>query len=174
MPKIYKVKEHDPKSDGFIYSQTSADIVDFDPSNSKNLDDTTMQSAMETMNEKVEDRVTKEALNKTVDTINNSILNVDKRAEAKASTITFKTTIIANSFEGTEAPYTQKIFIDGIKTSDNPIVGLLVSDSYRTALDEKDAWGNINRITCDDGFITVYCFESKPSVDINIQIKVIR
>lgn len=174
MPKIYKVKEHDPKSDGFIYSQTSADIVDFDSSKSENLTGDSVQTAMESMNVKVEDRVTKDALIKTVDKINESIMKVDKKADDNASTITFKTTIVSSSFEGTEAPFTQKIFIDGIKASDNPIVGVLVSDSYRTALDEKEEWGNISRITCDDGFITVYCFENKPSVDLNIQIKVIR
>ena len=174
MATVYKVKEHNPAGEGFIYHQTSADIVDFDPSNAVGMDDTNMQGAMETLNEKVENRVTYEQLSATVDDLNQSILDVDKKVDSNALTKTYRATIYADAFEGTTAPYTQKIYIDGILEPDNPIIGLIVSESVMSALDQRDSWGCITKIKSHDGYLMVYCFESKPSVDLDIQIKIIR
>lgn len=174
MPVIYKVKEHSPTEDAFIYQQTSADIVDFDPTNIDGVEDTTVQNVIETLNDKIEDRVTHLKLSETIDSINEVISRVDGKVDGSASTITLRATIMAEMFEGTVAPYTQRIYIDGVYATDNPIIGLIESDSLISAMEQKDSWGCVSRIKCEDGFITVYCYESKPSVDIDIQIKIIR
>lgn len=174
MPVIYKVKEHSPTEDALIYQQTSADIVDFDPSNIDGIEDTTVQNVVEALNDKIEDRVTHLKLSETIDSINEVIDRVNGKVDSSASTTTLRATIMAELFEGTTAPYTQRIYVDGIYATDNPIIGIIESDSLTSAMEQKDSWGCVSRIKCEDGFITVYCYESKPLVDIDIQIKVIR
>lgn len=151
MATICKVKEHGLTEDSYIYHQTSSDIVEFDPSNSENLTDETVQDAIETINTKTE-----------------------TLKKERVTTDTFLATIKAEEFVGTIAPYTQIIPVDGVLSTDNPIIGLVESDQYKSAMEEKESWGCINRITCDDGSITAYCYEDRPRVDLTIQIKVIR
>lgn len=147
MPNVIKVVEHDPLSDKLLYHRTSSDIVDFDNSNS-NIESNDAE---------------------------NAIKEVNNKADSKADTTTYNAKIIATAFEGVTAPYSQKIEIEGILSTDNPIVGITnLSDIVNVALEQRDSWGSINRITCGDGFIVAYCYEDLPSVDIDIQLKVIR
>jgi hypothetical protein len=170
MPTLYKVKEHTSNGDGYVYHQTSADIVEFDSSKTANMGDTTVQEAIETINSKVENCASRTSLKEATDKINEDI----EKLNDKANTTTYTARILAKGFEGTVAPFTQVINVEGITANDNPIVGVIESDSLITALEQKDSWGSINRIKCDDGFITAYCYEDLPSVDLDIQLKVIR
>lgn len=163
MPNIVKVKEHSPSDDSVIYHQTSADIVDVNNDNNT-LESSNTQGAIDELDEKVELRATTKSLNELSDVV-----------DTKSVTATYNATILANGFEGNTAPYKQTIEVEGILETDNPIVGLAtLSDNTLPALEQRDSWGSVNRITCSDGFITVYCYEDLPSVDIDIQIKVIR
>jgi len=73
------------------------------------------------------------------------------------------------------APYQQTVAVPGITVLDNPIAGQLFQDgdnAYNTqALEE---WGYVSRITTAEGSITGICFEDKPTIDIQIQLKVVR
>lgn len=108
------------------------------------------------------------------DNLESAITLLNEKAEGKANTTTFKATILASAFEGTTSPYTQKITVEGILETDNPVVGVVFDDNTSLALKQRDAWGSVHRITCMDDEITVYCFEDKPLIDIPIQLKVIR
>lgn len=175
MSTIYKTVEHSPNEDAYIYHQTSSDIVDYDSSNSENLDADNIQDAVETINDKVEDRVTIEAMNETVEELTTDIENINRKAEGKANTVTLYTTIFTSGFDrNSSKPYSQTISVPGILETDNPIIGILKSESYEAAVEQRDAWGTISRITCGNDEITVYCYEEIPTIDLKIQIKVIR
>ena len=145
MPNLYKVREQSPSGDIFLY-HSSADIVMLDETEVKGLGDN-VESALKSLNDK---------------------------AEGKANTTTLKATIKASAFLGGNSPFKQTIEVKGILESDNPIAGVVYDDDTEVALRQREAWGNVQRITCGNDSITVYCFEEKPTTDIPIQLKVIR
>ena len=146
MPKVYKVSMEDSEGNHIMY-ESDADIVNYDDSNATGL-----------TSKNVQDALTK----------------VNNKAEAKASTLTLTTTIVASAFQGNTAPYTQKIQLPEIKATDNPLVGVVFSDIPATALDQQDSWSSVSRIQTGDGYILVSCYEDKPSVNIPIQVKIVR
>ncbi len=74
----------------------------------------------------------------------------------------------------TQGPYTQRIDIAGIKSTDVPEISLLipdgVTDSARIKAIKK-AWSCIDRIDTYDGYIVISCFVKKPEADILLLIK---
>lgn len=95
-----------------------------------------------------------------------------------ATTATYEATFPAAGWSAA-APYQQTVAVAGITVLDNPIAGQLFRDdeeegaaAYNTqALEE---WGYVSRITTAEGSITGICFEDKPTVDIRVQLKVVR
>lgn len=74
----------------------------------------------------------------------------------------------------TQGPYTQRIDVEGIKSTDAPEISLLipdgVTDSVRVKAIKK-AWSCVDRIDTYDGYIVISCFVKKPEIDILILIK---
>ena len=87
---------------------------------------------------------------------------------------TFTATITTNDWEGSAAPFTQTIGIQGILASDMPHVYPVYSDTLATAIAQKEAWMLVNRAKDAAGEITFYCFEDKPDTAIPVQIEVNR
>ena len=104
------------------------------------------------------------------DNLEAAIMNLSN----KANTLTLTTIIEASAFEGASSPFKQTIALEGIKSTDNPIAGVLYDDDTEVALKQRESWGNVSRIKCGDDAITVYCFEDKPSTNIPIQLKIVR
>lgn len=75
---------------------------------------------------------------------------------------------------GASAPYTQEINVAGIYASDNPILDIIVSDTVATGIDEINQWEYISKATCGNGTITFSCYTDKPTIDLNISVKVVR
>lgn len=84
------------------------------------------------------------------------------------------TATITTNWTGTQAPYTQEIAVEGIKETDNPIVDIVLDENIETAILQEKNWGNVSRIKTEDGKIIVYCNKKKTTVDLPIQIKVVR
>lgn len=105
--------------------------------------------------------------------------NMSEKLDTKSETITY-TTIISTSWEGMMtaegeiAPYTQNVSISEIKATDNPLVDIIFNDDYIIAMQEQEEYSKISRIQTSDGSILITCFEEKPEVEINIQLKVVR
>src|SRR5690606_4466442 len=68
-------------------------------------------------------------------------------------------TVLAEDWEGDEAPYTNTVSIPGVLATDNPIVDVIDIDGS-----VQDAWGTIFRVVTSDGLIIFYALE-KPDVD---------
>ena len=86
----------------------------------------------------------------------------------------FTTTLTANEWEGDAAPYTHRIGIEGILSTDRPHVGLITSDDMDSAIVQEENWGYVSRGVTEDGYIIFTCYEDKPGVDLHIQIEVNR
>jgi hypothetical protein len=146
MPKIYKVIDEDAEGNVFLWG-SDASVVSFDPTNTKDLEATNAQAAIEAVNEK---------------------------AEGKANVHTLTATILASAFEGSSAPYTQTVSVPGMNETDMPDIAAVLDDDLDTAINQRDAFGSISKITTGNDEIVVYCYEDKPLVDIPIQIRIIR
>lgn len=76
------------------------------------------------------------------------------------------------STNGSE-PYTQTITVAEIKATDNPVVDVLLSETYDTAMEQLNSYAYIYKITTFDGYIKV--FASEPTkVGISVQMKIDR
>lgn len=73
------------------------------------------------------------------------------------------------------APYTQTVSVNGIKASDNPIVDINMENTTTSnSSDILSAWGLIGRISTSNGSVTAYCYEEKPTVDISVNMIVVK
>lgn len=74
----------------------------------------------------------------------------------------------------TQGPYTQRIDLAGIKSTDVPEIALIipdgVTDSARVKAIKK-AWSCVDRIDTYDGYIVISCFVKKPETDILLLMK---
>lgn len=86
---------------------------------------------------------------------------------------TFTATITAAGWTGDATPYTNDVTVTGLTADDNPFVDMIASSTFETAETEIEAFANIYRMVTAENKLTVYAAE-KPTVDIVIQIKVVR
>lgn len=77
------------------------------------------------------------------------------------------------SWLGSSAPYSKTVTVTGILETDTPIIDVVMSGTYSTDEARIEAWGYIYRAVTANGSITFYATE-KPSVELPIQIKVVR
>ena len=117
----------------------------------------------------LENRVTPISLGGTGATTANEALSALGGASTDIYTATISTT-----WQLDNVPYMQRIDIDGIAETDVPIVDVVLDADKTTALAQLEAWGCVSQITTGDGYILVTCLEEKPSIEIPIQLKVVR
>ena len=86
----------------------------------------------------------------------------------------FTTTLTANDWEGNEAPYIQRIGIEGILSTDKPHYSAVYDNNQETRLAQKEAFAMVDDLDTADGSVTFTCFEDKPEVNIPIQMEVNR
>lgn len=98
---------------------------------------------------------------------------VRELAEGKATTATYTATLTADGWSDS-APYTQTVAVEGILDTDNPITDIVLSDDTDTAMAELEGWSCVSRIVTAEGSIMATCLEEVPTVDMTIQMKVVR
>ncbi len=92
----------------------------------------------------------------------------------KASVSTYNATLLASGWSGSSAPYTQTVSISGILGNDVPFAYIILSDDTSTAQNQLTNWAYVSKMVNSNDSITATCFDSKPSVDLNISLTVIR
>ena len=119
-----------------------------------------------------------QALQSTTQEIQGDITNLEGEVttlqSSKASTFTLSATLTAAGWTGDAAPYTQTVTVTGITAAMNPLVDVVLSDDTETALAQLEGWGYVSSIVTGAGNITARCLEDKPTVDIEIQLKVVQ
>ena len=117
-------------------------------------------------------------LQTTVQGIQTDITSLEQQVttlqSSKASTFTLSATLTAAGWTGDAAPYTQTVTVTGITAAMNPLVDVVLSDDTETALAQLEGWGYVSSIVTGAGNITARCLEDKPTVDIEIQLKVVQ
>lgn len=106
------------------------------------------------------------------DSLANGSVTAPKIADGAVSQ-TFTATITAAGWTGDATPYTNDVTVTGLTADDNPFVDMIASSTFETAETEIEAFANIYRMVTAENKLTVYAAE-KPTVDITIQIKVVR
>lgn len=77
------------------------------------------------------------------------------------------------SWTGSSAPYSKTVTVTGILETDTPIIDVVMSGTYATDKARQEAWAYIYRAVTSNNSITFYASE-KPTVDLPVQIKVVR
>lgn len=85
----------------------------------------------------------------------------------------FSVLLAANGWSSS-APYTQTVSVDGILSTDTPLVDVVLSATAETALLQIDAYVLIGKIDTADGSITVTCYKTAPDIDLTLAMKVVR
>jgi hypothetical protein len=94
-------------------------------------------------------------------------------ANIGAATTTTYTATISTSWSGS-GPYTQNVTVTGLLSTDNPIVGPVLSATLETRQAQQEAWDMVSRITTSNNTLSLTCDEDKPTTAIPIQIMVVR
>ena len=76
-------------------------------------------------------------------------------------------------WEGTEAPYTKTVVVDGILATDIANVYPVWSDSLEIRQTEKEEYSKISLVNSADGSITLIGDEEKPEISLNIRVEVV-
>lgn len=85
-----------------------------------------------------------------------------------------KTSTITTAWLGSSAPYTQDVNVSDILDTDYPHISPVYSSNLSTAKSQKEAWSMVGQAVTRLGVITFTCFEEKPTVEVPIQIEVMR
>lgn len=105
-----------------------------------------------------------------------SVAYVNEEVGKKAATAVFYSTLTASGWSDS-VPYTQTATASGILSTDVPFVDVDMSGATdgEAGTARQEAWGFVGRVTTsEDGEITAYCYEEKPTVDIPLILKVVR
>lgn len=74
-------------------------------------------------------------------------------------------------------PYTQTVSIASVLATDTPVLqGGPDPNAWGAATPElvkaaKKAWGYVDRVSCGNGTLTLYCYRGKPAADFWVAIK---
>lgn len=103
------------------------------------------------------------------------LVSMEENIESKAITFTRNATLLANGWSSS-APYTQTVSVADILVTDSALVDVVMSsatngDSANALL---EAWNFVGRVATFEGSITAWCYEEKPTVNIELILKVVR
>lgn len=82
-------------------------------------------------------------------------------------------TLLAADWIGEVAPYTQTVACSAMTALVVPEVGVVISDTVATGLEQQKQWGYITRAVSGAGDITFYCYKTKPTIDLIANVKVV-
>jgi hypothetical protein len=105
---------------------------------------------------------------KETDAVNKSYVDSKKKS--------FEITLSKSSWATTtgEAPYTQRVTVADILSSDKPHYGVVYSENVETAKEEKNAFALVDDLDTEDGAVVFTCFDKRPEVTLTIQMEVHR
>lgn len=75
---------------------------------------------------------------------------------------------------GATGAYYKDVTVNGMLSTDVPIVGVVLSDDVSASTNQGKAFANVNRITTSNGSIRLICFTTQPTVAFTIQLLTVR
>lgn len=91
-----------------------------------------------------------------------------------ASAVLYNATVSTTWSGSSDAGYTQTVTVSGIRNTDVPVVGVVLSSDKSSAVLQGKAFACINRITTATNSITLYAYTTQPTTAITIQLLVVR
>ena len=82
-------------------------------------------------------------------------------------------TLLVSGWSGESAPYTQTVTYSGMTALVVPEIGVVISDTVATGLEQQKQWSNITRAVSGTDSITFYCYKTKPTIDLTANVKVV-
>lgn len=82
-------------------------------------------------------------------------------------------TLLASSWVGTSAPYTQKVYVDGLTATTNAVAEIEHSSDLNTELALMKSAARISYYKQGDGYFETVCVKEKPEVDIIVNLLVV-
>ena len=84
------------------------------------------------------------------------------------------TVLLAANGWSADSPYHQTVTVDGLLATDTPMVDIVLSDTVATAKAQLDAYAYVSRIDTEENALCVTCFDDKPTVALELALKVVR
>lgn len=84
-----------------------------------------------------------------------------------------QSTLLASSWVGTAAPYTQKVFLDGITATTNAVAEPEHKSDLAEELEVLKAVARISYYKQGDGFFEAVCAKEKPEIDLIINLLIV-
>ena len=107
-----------------------------------------------------------EVVDRTVDVMNGTEI-------IQTSSDNRQVTLLADNWVGESAPYTQTVTYSGMTALVVPEIGVVISDTVETGLEQQKQWGNITRAVSGTNSITFYCYKTKPTIDLTANVKAV-
>lgn len=92
---------------------------------------------------------------------------------ANAVTTDYSATLSFASWAGNTPPYTLAKTVNGVKSTDVPIIDLIPSSVYSTAVNEINDWSYIYKAVTSENTITFYATD-KPTNDLTVKARCVR
>ena len=96
------------------------------------------------------------------------------KALGGAKTVTY-TVSITNSWTAySGGGYYKTVTVSGMLASDNPVADVVLSTDVAASKLQLEAWACVSHIVTDKGQITIYCFDTAPTVTMSVQFLCVR
>ena len=92
----------------------------------------------------------------------------------KAEISKYTITVGTNWTQDAGGKYTQSVSVSGILATDTPIIDLILSDNVDTANSQLESWACVSKVTTTNGGITLSCYNTQPTVEMQLQILCVR
>lgn len=86
----------------------------------------------------------------------------------------YSATLLSSGWVGASAPYTQTVNVTGILSTDNTLANIVLSSDTTTAQSQLTNWAYVSKMETSNGSVAATCFDSKPSIDLNVSLMSIR
>lgn len=88
----------------------------------------------------------------------------------------FSAKFLSNSWVGESAPFSQEIALEGMLSSDSPLIDLSLSSPNEAQIskNEIEAFLMVGYVEAAEGKIILKCYDGKPTTDFTISIEVVR
>jgi len=110
-------------------------------------------------------------------TASSGVLSVGRASNTVFGGVQYLSTtarITANGTWTTSSPHTQTINVANVKSTDQPVVDIVLSTIAATAKTQLEEWAKVGKIETLAGQIRVYCYDEKPTTNLDIKLLIIR